>query len=203
MTDDPIPPELTESALVEAMQCPRGTILFRQGDADGNAYILKSGAIGLYRESQGRRVPIATVRPGEMFGELAVNDGSARRATAVAVENCAILKIPASVLAEKRAAADPFLQSLLRIFSDNLRRVHESYTPRTRSFLDSVNSLSRQYDVVAKFLRGNAPPNVRAEFESRLRALEVLVKDMRRLAMAHRQQDRRDDAVPHEADLPS
>ena len=203
MTHDPIPPELTGSALVDVVACPRGTVLFRQGDADGNAYILKNGAVGLYRESQGRRVSIATVRPGEMFGEFAVSDDSARRATAVAVEDCTILKIPAAVLAEKRASADPFLQSLLRIFSDNLRRVHESYTPRTRSFLDSVNSLSRQYDVVAKFLRGNVPPKLRAEFESRLRALEVLVKDMRRLAMAHRQQDRRDDAVPHEADLPS
>ena len=45
-------------------------MLFRQGEADGAAYILKSGAIGLYRESQGRRVSIATVRPGEMFGEI-------------------------------------------------------------------------------------------------------------------------------------
>jgi CRP-like cAMP-binding protein len=203
MTDETVPADLADSVLVETVRCPRGTLLFRQGDADGAAYILKSGAIGLYRESQGRRVPIATVRPGEMFGELAVSDGSPRRATAVAVEDCAVLKIPADVLAAKRAAADPFLQSLLRIFADNLRRVHESYTPRTRSFLDSVNSLSRQYDVVAKFLRGNVPPQVRAGFESRLRALEVLVKDMRRLAMAHRQQDRRDDAVPHEADLPS
>jgi hypothetical protein len=80
--------------------------------------------------------------------------------------------------------------------------VHDSYAPQSRSLLDAVGSLSRQHDVVTKFMRANVTADLREGFDARLRALEVLIKDIRRLAMAHRQQDRRDDAIPHEADLP-
>jgi CRP-like cAMP-binding protein len=138
-----------------------------------------------------------------MFGELADTDGSARRASAVAFEDCVVIVIPPHVLTESVAAADPLVKGLLRIFANNLRQVHENAAPKSRSLLDSVNALSRQYDVVVRFLRGNVPASVRREFDGRLRALEVLVKDMRRLALSHRKQDRRDDAVPHEADLPT
>jgi CRP-like cAMP-binding protein len=182
---------------------PRGTILFRQGDSANAAYALNAGAIGLYRETGGRRVPLTTVRRGEMFGELAVIDGSPRQSSAVTLEDSLIMVIPRAALADKIAAADPLIKALMEMFSANLRNVHETYVPKSRSLLDGVNSLSRQYDVVSRFVRGNMPPDLRQTFEGRLKVLDGLVKDMRRIAMAHREQDRRDDAVPHEADLPS
>ncbi len=203
MPDIAIPDELLTNDLVKTVTYPRGTVLFRQGDSDGAAYIIASGAVGLYREGNHRRVPLATVRAGEIFGELVVTDGSPRQASAVTLEDSVVLVIPGDVLAAKLAATEPFLRTLLDIFTANLRKVHDTYAPKPRSLLDGVNNLSRQYDVVAKFLLGDVPPAVRVQFEDRLRALDGLVKDMRRLAMAHRRQDRRDDAIPHEADLPT
>jgi CRP-like cAMP-binding protein len=203
MPDNSILETLRSDPAVKSATYARGTVLFRQGDADGAVYIVASGAVGLYRESSTRRVPVATLRAGEMFGELAVTDGSSRQASAVTLEDSVVLIIPGDVLASKLAATDPFLKTLLAIFTANLRKVHDTYVPKSRSLLDGVNNLSRQYDVVAKFLLGDVSPAVRREFEDRLRALDGLVKDMRRLAMAHRRQDRRDDAIPHEADLPT
>lgn len=177
-------------------------MLFRQGEARGDTYIVGTGAVALIRESQGRRLPLATVRHGEMFGEMGLSDGGERRATAVALEDSVVVAIPAAILAQKLAGSDPLVETLVGLFAANLRRVHDTYAPRPRSLRDHVNALSRQYDGVAKFLRGNVPATLRGEFERRLRALDVLAKDMRRLALNHRQLDRRDDAVPHEADLP-
>jgi len=181
---------------------PRGTRVFRQGEPSGTAYLVNSGAIALYRESPDRRTPIATVRGGEMFGEMAALDGSPHLASAVALEDSMVMVIPAAVMREKMSAADPLVRSLIQMLSQSLRKIHDSYTPKSRSLLDSVNSLSRQYEVVHRLLQTNLAPNFRAELSGRLKQLDALVKDLRRVAMAHREQDRRDDAVPHEADLP-
>ena len=52
------------ASVVEVKAFTKGAVLFKQGEAADAAYILNAGAVGLYRESQNRRVPLATVRQG-------------------------------------------------------------------------------------------------------------------------------------------
>ena len=187
---------------IDVVLYPRGTRLFRQGEPGDAAYIVNAGAIALYRESQGRRTPLATVRGGEMFGEMAAVDGSPRLASALALEDSVVMVIPAAVMQAKLRGTDHFVRSLIQMLSANLRTIHDTYTPKSRSLLDGVNNLTRQYEVVHRLLQGNLARDVRDELAGRLKQLDTLIKDLRGAAMAHREQDRRDDAVPHEADLP-
>jgi CRP-like cAMP-binding protein len=189
-------------ALGESSRFPRGTVLFRHGEPAEAAYVVTDGVIGLYRESQGRRVPLGTVRRGELFGEVAAVDGSPRESFAIALEDSTVTVIPRACLEAAMADADPLLKALADILGRNLRRVHETYTPKSRSLLDAVNSLSRQYETVSRFVRGNMRADLRQAFDGRMKVLDGLVKDVRRIATAHRELDRRDDAIPHEADLP-
>jgi len=187
---------------VEVVAFPKGAVLFRQGDKGDAAYILNSGAIGLYRESQGRRVPLATVRRNEMFGEMVTTDGSPRLASAFALEDSVLMVIPAATMRDKVSRSDAFLKAMIEMLTANLRRVHETHTPKSRSLLDSVNGLLRQCDVIGRFLHVQLPPDFKAQLSAKLKSLETVLKGMREAAMAHRQQDRRDDAIPHEADFP-
>jgi CRP-like cAMP-binding protein len=191
-----------DRSCVEVVAFPKGAVLFRQGDKGDAAYIINSGAIGLYRESQGRRMPLATVRRNEMFGEMVTTDGSPRLASAFALEDSVLMVIPAAAMRDKVRVADPFLKTMIEMLTANLRRVHETHTPKSRSLLDSVNGLLRQCDVIGRFLHVQLPPDFKAELSAKLKSLETVLKGMRKAAMAHRQQDRRDDAIPHEADLP-
>jgi len=67
---------------IEVVTYPKGTTLFRQGEPGDAAFIVNSGSVGIYREVEGKRVPLATLRKGELFGKMAVIDGSPRMATA-------------------------------------------------------------------------------------------------------------------------
>jgi CRP-like cAMP-binding protein len=194
--------DAADDHVIEVVAFPKGSILFKQGEKGDSAYILNSGTIGLYRESQGRRVPLASVRRGEMFGEMAFTDGSPRLASAFAIEDSVLMVIPAAAMRDKLRGADPFIKAMIEMLSGNLRRVHETYTPKSRSFLDGINGLMRQREVIGRFLHVNLPKDFKAELAGRLKTLESLLKSLRQVAMAHREQDRRDDAVPHEADLP-
>ncbi len=181
---------------------PKGKLLFKQGERGDVAFIVNSGAIGLYRDAQGRKIPLATVRRGELFGEMAVIDGSPRMASAFTLEDSALMTISIDVVMDKMKKADPFIRALIHMLMNNLRHVHDSYTPKSRSLLDAVNNLNRQCEVVGRFLQGDVTPKVRADLQAGLKSLEPVLKELRRIAMAHREDDRRDDSVPSEAELP-
>jgi len=184
-------------------QVPKGTILFKQGEKGDAAYIVNSGAIALYRESQGRKIPLATVRRGELFGEMAVIDNPPRMASAFTLEDSALMVIPVEVMVDKMKKADSFIRAMIHMLTNNLRHVHDTYSPKSRSMVDAVNSLQRQIEIVTRFLQSDIPPKVRTDIEQRLKALDVVLKELRRIGTAHREDDRREDSLPSEADLPT
>lgn len=187
---------------MDVVSFPKGKVLFKQGDTGDAAYIVSSGAIGLYREAQGRKIPLATVRKGELFGEMAVIDGSPRMATAFALEDTKLTLIPIETMVDKMRRADPFIRTMIHMLMSNLRGVHDSHTPKSRSLIDATNTLVKQCDVVARLLLGDLPPAFRVELEKKLRALEPVLKDLKRIAVVHREEDRREDAIPNESELP-
>ena len=82
------PRELEEVAQVAVpRRWERGEIIFREGDVGDTCYLIRSGAVVLTREHQdGRRVALAELRAGMLFGELAMYRGERRSATAEVIE---------------------------------------------------------------------------------------------------------------------
>ena len=62
---------------VEDMDFPVGRVLCREGQSGGDFFILLSGAADVTR---GKR-KLATMQPGDFFGEIALLDGGRRTAT--------------------------------------------------------------------------------------------------------------------------
>lgn len=193
---------LFDDASIEIATYPKGKLLFRQGERGKAAYLVNSGAVGIFRETGGRKIPLATVRQGELFGEMAVIDDSPRMATAFTLEESTLTIISVESMSDKMRKADPFVRALILMLMNNLRSVHDSYTPKSRSLLDSVNNLAKQGELVGRFLQTNIAPELKSELEAKLQELDATVKELRRIAMTYRGDDRRNDAVPSESDLP-
>ena len=191
-----------DEATVEVVTFPKGKVLFKQGERGDAAYVVQSGAVGMYREAQGRKIPLATVRRGELFGEMAAIDNNPRMATAFALEESLVMVIPIDILLDKLRKADPFIRAMIHMLMNNLRGVHDSYMPKSRSLADAVNMLGRQSDIVTRFLQADLPPAFRTELAGKLKGLDGVVKELKRVAAAHRDEDRREDAIPSEAELP-
>jgi CRP-like cAMP-binding protein len=76
---------------------PAGTRVFHEGDDSDACYIVKEGSFRVTREhSDGRAITLATLGPGEIFGELAMLDGESRSASVETVESTELLALPAS-----------------------------------------------------------------------------------------------------------
>src|SRR5215207_3346676 len=75
---------------------PASTRVFHEGDRSDACYIVREGSFRVTREhSDGRAITLATLGPGEVFGELAMLDGDTRSASAEALSDGELLALPA------------------------------------------------------------------------------------------------------------
>ncbi|MGI8871637.1 MAG: Crp/Fnr family transcriptional regulator [Candidatus Limnocylindria bacterium] len=102
----------------------RGEVIFHQGDAGDALHIVTGGAVKILLPSpEGEEAIIATLRPGDFFGELSLLDGAPRSATAAALEPTETLSLPRADFLEL-VGADPALRdALLRSLAGELRRL--------------------------------------------------------------------------------
>jgi CRP-like cAMP-binding protein len=91
-------PELERIApLAVARSFPKGARVFQQGDRSDACYLIRSGEVRVTREhSDGRAIALATLGPGEIFGELAMLDGEVRSASVEAVSDVELLALSAA-----------------------------------------------------------------------------------------------------------
>lgn len=74
---------------------PAGTVLFREGEPGGEMYVIQSGKVQLTRHVRGREAHLASLPPGEFFGEMAIVNNRPRTATAVVLDEAQLLVIDA------------------------------------------------------------------------------------------------------------
>ncbi len=128
---------------------PAGTRVFHEGDDSDACYIVKEGSFRVTREhSDGRAITLATLGPGEIFGELAMPDGDKRSASAEALPEGELLALPAN---DVRALLARHPEISLKLVAAHLRR------PRTANVRPSRQSFqpapSRAAGILAQLSR--------------------------------------------------
>lgn len=126
-----------------------GQVVFSQGD-DGEAlYLVESGAVKIFAQSiDGREAIIGEVRAGETFGELVLVDGAPRSATATAVEDTVLLRLPRQAFNDLLESDAAFRQSVLGALAHELRRA-TSYLGELH-FLDLCGRIASRLAEVAR-----------------------------------------------------
>lgn len=70
-----------------------GDIIFREGDASADVYIIQEGRVELVRHDAGKFEQTAVLESGDFFGELSVLDGAPREVTARALSAFTALRL--------------------------------------------------------------------------------------------------------------
>lgn len=111
-------------------EAPAGTAIVREGEAGDTAYfILEGKALAGSPSPDGAYRSLATMGPGDFFGEIAALTGSRRTANVVADEPTTVLQVPATSL---RAVMDvpEISQLILSKLSERLTRTANADLPR-------------------------------------------------------------------------
>ncbi len=117
---------MDDSAIFSRRNLKRGTVLFREGDSGDCAFVIEKGKVRISKRDQGGiDRPLATLYPGEVFGEMAVIDPAPRMATATVIEDAVLLHVPAGIFSQRLKKMDRFMSGIMRVLIQHLRRLQE------------------------------------------------------------------------------
>ena len=123
------PPELDRiGAVAVPRSFPKGVRVFHEGDSSDACYIVRAGDLRVTREhSDGRAIALATLGPGDFFGELAMLDGGSRSASVETLTDAELLALPATdvrrVIAENGDIAAKLIVAITRRLRETNERV--------------------------------------------------------------------------------
>jgi CRP-like cAMP-binding protein len=72
---------------------PKGTVLFREGEPGREMFVLHSGKVSISKRVRDVDKVLATLGPGEFFGEMAIISNKPRNASATVVDDARLLVI--------------------------------------------------------------------------------------------------------------
>ena len=105
---------------------PSGVRVFHEGDHSDACYLVRSGDLRVTREhSDGRAIALATLGPGDIFGELAMFDGEARSASVETLSDSELLALPAVDFRRLLADHPEIAVKLIAALTKRLRETNE------------------------------------------------------------------------------
>jgi len=109
---------------------PRGQTVFHQGDPGDCLFVVAAGLLKVFTVSeQGDDLMLATLRPPDTFGELAIIDGGPRSASVEALEPTVLLAISHSaftrLVRQYPSLQDAVLRSVAGLLRDVLERASD------------------------------------------------------------------------------
>ena len=100
---------------------PKNRVLFRNGDEGRSVILILQGYVKLSTiAAQGREVVLEIAGPGTIFGELAVLNGSPRRADATALTACRVMAIDGGLFRRSIANKQEAMFAAIRLLSERL-----------------------------------------------------------------------------------
>src|SRR5262245_42899381 len=105
---------------------PKGVRVFHEGDHSDACYVVRAGDLRVTREhSDGRAIALATLGPGDIFGELAMLDGGTRSASVETLTDCELLGLPATDVRRGIAGDGDIAAKLIVAITRRLRETNE------------------------------------------------------------------------------
>lgn len=159
-------PEDRLRAVAELMRRRRfrkNETIFHQGDIGDSLQVVASGGIKIVLASpEGEEAIIASLKPGDFFGELALLDGAPRSTSAVALDPTETLALPRDEFL-RLVGEDPHLvHALLTALAGELRRLTGHV--EELHFLDLAGRLSMRLVRLARDQDANATGRVELDW---------------------------------------
>lgn len=105
-----------------------GEEIFHDGDMGRHAYIIESGKVEVSVSTDGKKVVLAKLGEGELFGEMSMIDEAPRSATVMAIEDTEVVVMQRSRFQRPLEMQDPLMNMMLRVLLNRFRNAQNRYT---------------------------------------------------------------------------
>jgi uncharacterized membrane protein len=144
------------STRVEEIVYEAGAVIFQQGEEGSSLFVIEDGSVDISHGEGKGHVVLATLFPGQYFGELSLFDGAPRSATATAVQKTGVIRLDRDDLVDFVNRNPAAALRIIAEMSDRLRQTNELMSRQvSRNVLEeaeeSLTFGQRIADKVAKF----------------------------------------------------
>jgi len=120
------------ASATEEYGCSGDTVIFRQADPGDRLYLIRAGRVKIVRYGpDGAELRLATMNPGDVFGELSVVDGKPRSATAVAIEPVEGVTLTTDRFVDFLKARPDAALCIMRLLTTRLRQTDDALQDAT------------------------------------------------------------------------
>jgi CRP-like cAMP-binding protein len=152
---------------------PKNSMVFAEGEPGNELFIIQKGSVTIAKVVDDNEVLLAVLKPGDIFGEMALLEAKPRNASAVAYEECQLLAVNRANF-EKMISTQP--QLIARLTTLLADRIWFIYKHLANSLIN--DTLGRMYDVLLIQLEKNRVPlkaNAPYNFDFGLRELANMI----------------------------
>mgnify|MGYP003665247856 FL=1 len=114
----------TPAKQVQRREAAPGEVLFEEGDEADAAYLILDGEVDIYRKAGNQEVLLATLKRGDIVGEMSLIDNQPRMASARIKSDTKMTVISREDLAARLGRlgeTDKVLRRIIDVFVDRLR----------------------------------------------------------------------------------
>lgn len=102
-----------------------GDIIFNEGDIGQHLFLILNGDIEIYKYMEGRNIVLATIKKGDVFGEMAILGDEKRTASAKVVsETAQLMQVTKEYFIEQIKKNPTFVFNILRNLSKRLENIN-------------------------------------------------------------------------------
>lgn len=129
-----------ETIILERRYVPAGTLIIRQGDEGNCAYLIQSGSVRVYTEHDGRRVELAKLGSGQIFGEMALIFNEFRSASVVALDDCNLIILTRQTLKQKLERSDPTVRAIVMMLTQRVLSTNNEVVNKKSGIQDLIDT---------------------------------------------------------------
>ena len=125
-----------------------GEVIIKEGDSGNTFFQLLEGNVGVYQNyGQKDEVVVATLGPGQYFGEMAVIENYPRSSTVVAEGEVKVIEIAAEELNDYISQYPDKILTIMKLLGSRIKTMTDDYND-AKAMLDDIRKVnsSKNYD---------------------------------------------------------
>jgi CRP-like cAMP-binding protein len=122
---------------------PRDRMIFSEGEPGDELYIIREGSVKITKIAESNEVLLAVLKPGDIFGEMALLESKPRAACAITHEDCVLLAVSRANFTHMVATQPQIIARLTTLLAE---RIWFAYKQIANTLLE--DPLGRMYDAL-------------------------------------------------------
>ncbi|WP_027720568.1 cyclic nucleotide-binding domain-containing protein [Maridesulfovibrio zosterae] len=123
----------------------RGQEIFKEGQESSVAYMIKKGAVNIFKIQNNEKIILAKLGEGEIFGEMGIIAKGDRSANAEAAEYCDLVVLTDQIILKLLDQCPRTIQYMTRLLVKRLARTGEMISPK--GHMNNFTSICRILDL--------------------------------------------------------